>query len=117
MVNAVETMYEAQGYTASRETIKVQEKLFMRINWPEVENLLNKHIPKYAQTAKSRKAQKELWQGLNRAVYGYPQPDYEAAKKHFKKLMAVLKEGPEVDMEVAEIYWQRAMEALYPDDD
>lgn len=48
---------------------------------------------------------------------GHPQPDYEAANKHFEKLMAVLGDGPEVDMEVAEKHWQDALEALHPDGD
>ncbi|KAI7281062.1 hypothetical protein KC343_g307 [Hortaea werneckii] len=161
----VGSIYEAQGHFASREIIKVQEELLMRLSVPAIEDFLNnyfqksitddipsEHLPE--RTAGSIKTGANLqhaaleepqltashnlhedvsqypvgsrtaqtseksvlfnfWRGLDRAVYGHPQPDYTIANQHFEKLMEGLRKGNEADMEAAEKHWQDALMALH----
>lgn len=46
MVNAVGSIYEAQGHFASREIIKVQEELLVRLSLPALEDFLNNYFLK-----------------------------------------------------------------------
>lgn len=52
MVNAVGSIYEAQGHFASREIIKVQEELLMRLSVPAIEDFLNNYFQKYVSLEK-----------------------------------------------------------------
>lgn len=52
MINAVVRIYEAQGHFASREIIKVQEELLMRLSLPAIEDFLNNYFQKYVSLEK-----------------------------------------------------------------
>ncbi|KAI7213144.1 hypothetical protein KC333_g6747 [Hortaea werneckii] len=50
MIQAVDQMYEALGYTDTRQIVKDQEYLFTQMSWPEMEQFLNSFLAKYTKS-------------------------------------------------------------------